>query len=89
MKDSSLRVVKVLVVEDEPGIAEVCRRTITSQGYEHEFPSTIAFLTDGRINCEPIITGKIKLNDIIEEGIKALSGEHKEEHLKILVSPED
>lgn len=50
---------------------------IASQGYEHEFPTAIAFLADGRVNCEPIITAKIKLDDIIEQGFKVLNGEQR------------
>lgn len=61
---------------------------ITSQGYVDEFPASIAFLADGRVNAEPLITAKIRLDDIIEKGFKELAGEQRLKYLKILVSPE-
>ena len=63
------------------------KTVIASQGYEHEFPAAIAFLADGRVNVEPIITARIRLNDIIEQGFNVLAGEQKNQYLKILVSP--
>lgn len=34
MKNSSAGVKRILVVEDEPGISEVCQRVLTSEGFE-------------------------------------------------------
>ncbi len=34
MEYSGARKKKILVVEDEPGITQVCRRTLTSEGYQ-------------------------------------------------------
>jgi len=34
MKNSSASVKRILVVEDEPGISEVCQRVLTSEGFE-------------------------------------------------------
>jgi len=62
---------------------------ITSQGYIGEFPAAISFLATGRVKCDPLmISAKIKLDDIMEKGIKELLSERKTEHCKILVSPE-
>jgi (R,R)-butanediol dehydrogenase/meso-butanediol dehydrogenase/diacetyl reductase len=60
---------------------------IAAQGYDQEFATAITFIASGRINCEPIITEKIELNNIIERGFEELTGERKNNHLKILVSP--
>ena len=61
---------------------------ITSQGYTDEIPAAIAFLADGRVNVETLITARIKLDDIIKQGFEVLTGESKYDHVKILVSPE-
>lgn len=62
---------------------------ITSQGYVGEFPAAISFLANGRVKCDPLmISAKIKLDDIMEKGIKELLSERKTKHCKILVSPE-
>jgi CheY-like chemotaxis protein len=37
VKNSSAGVKRILVVEDEPRIRQVCRRTLTSQGYQVDF----------------------------------------------------
>jgi (R,R)-butanediol dehydrogenase / meso-butanediol dehydrogenase / diacetyl reductase len=62
---------------------------ITSQGYVDEFPAAISFLASERVRCDPIlISSKIALGDVIDKGIKALIGERRAEHCKILVSPD-
>ena len=62
---------------------------VTSQGYVDEFPAAISFLATGKVKCDPMmISAKIKLDDILEKGIKELMGERRLEHCKILVSPE-
>jgi (R,R)-butanediol dehydrogenase/meso-butanediol dehydrogenase/diacetyl reductase len=61
---------------------------ITSQGYADEFPVAIAFLSDGRVNIEPMISAKIKLDDIIERAFKELISGRRADYIKILVSPE-
>ncbi len=52
-----------------------------------EFEPAIAYLADGRVKGEPIISGKIGFDDIDEKGLEELSG-HKDRNIKILVSPE-
>lgn len=62
---------------------------VASQGYVDEFPAAISFLATGKVKCDPMmISAKIKLDDIMEKGIKELMGERRSEHCKILVSPE-
>lgn len=56
-----------------------------SIAYYGEFDTAITFLADRRIKGEPLITGKIKLEDIIEKGFEELVA-RKEKNLKILVS---
>jgi (R,R)-butanediol dehydrogenase/meso-butanediol dehydrogenase/diacetyl reductase len=52
--------------------------------YYGEFDSAIALLADGRIKAEPLITGKIKLDDIVENGFDELL-KNRESNIKILV----
>ena len=54
--------------------------------YSGEFDTAIALLADGRLKAEPLITGKIKLVDIVENGFKELL-KNRESNIKILVSP--
>lgn len=57
-----------------------------SNGYEDEFPTAINYLSDGRVNVERIISAHIKLDDLVEKGMKGLI-EHADQHLKVLVTP--
>lgn len=56
--------------------------------YRHEFPATIAQMSDNRIPAKGYITKKIHLDDIITEGFGTLTGPEKKEHVKILVTPD-
>jgi (R,R)-butanediol dehydrogenase/meso-butanediol dehydrogenase/diacetyl reductase len=61
---------------------------ITCQGYlQDEFATALSLLASGRVKCDEMISAKIKLDDILEKGIKELLGEKSKEHCKILVSP--
>lgn len=62
------------------------KHIIGSLAYNGEFSTAIALMNDGRIQGEPMITGKIKLDDIIEKGFEELVN-RKEVNIKILVSP--
>jgi (R,R)-butanediol dehydrogenase/meso-butanediol dehydrogenase/diacetyl reductase len=44
------------------------------------------YLKDGRLKAEPLITGKIKLQDIIEKGFEELVN-NKEKNIKIILEP--
>lgn len=61
---------------------------ITTQGYTHEVPAAITFLSDKRVNVEPLITAMIKLDDAIYQGFETLTGDKRFGHMKILVTPE-
>lgn len=50
------------------------------------FDEAIRMMADGRFNGEPLITGRIGLDEILELGFKALV-KYKEANVKILVSP--
>lgn len=56
-------------------------------GYFSEFEPAVALIAGGTIKPELLITGKIKLKDLVEKGFKELI-EHKEKNLKIIVTPE-
>jgi len=58
----------------------------SSLAYNGEFASTIDFLNDGCIDARPLITGRIKLADIVSKGFEELVN-HKEQNIKIIVSP--
>ena len=55
--------------------------------YDEDFAAAVTLLGDGRINAEPLITGRIGLDDIVEKGLEELIA-HKSDNLKILVSPQ-
>jgi len=50
------------------------------------YKEAIAKMADPRFKGYALITGKIKLDDIIEKGFRPLL-EEKDKHVKILVSP--
>ena len=56
-------------------------------GYENEFPAAIALLANGQVNIEELVTARIGLSNILEDGIDALIN-HGDKHIKILVYPE-
>jgi len=62
------------------------KEIVGSLAYYGEFKTAIALLSDGRITAEPLITAKIKLDDIVEKGFEELLA-NREQHIKILVSP--
>jgi (R,R)-butanediol dehydrogenase/meso-butanediol dehydrogenase/diacetyl reductase len=62
------------------------KQIIGSLGYNDEFATVLSFLVDGRLQATPMITGKIKLDEIIEKGFRELV-ENKDQNIKILVSP--
>jgi len=57
-----------------------------SLGYNGEFAPVIKMISDGRLNADVMITGKIKVDDIIEKGFEELIN-NKDENIKIIVSP--
>jgi (R,R)-butanediol dehydrogenase/meso-butanediol dehydrogenase/diacetyl reductase len=59
---------------------------IGSMGGYGVFDKTIELLADKKFNLTPLITKKIGLGQIVEEGFRELSA-NKEKHLKIIVAP--
>ncbi|WP_461183390.1 zinc-binding dehydrogenase [Virgibacillus kimchii] len=56
----------------------------SSLGYEHEtFKKSIDILLDDKVNVDPIMTKKIKLDDLVEEGFESLGNDLSQ--AKILV----
>ncbi len=53
--------------------------------HEEEYLWAVQYLADGRVNVEPMITGRIYLADALEEGFKKLQKDRNE--IKILVTP--
>lgn len=64
------------------------KKIVGTLAYRHEFPATIALMSDGRVKAEGYITKKIVLDDIVEEGFGTLTGPEKKKHVKILVTPD-
>lgn len=62
------------------------KQVIGSLAYNGEFADVIAFIADGRLDVEPLITGKIQLANILENGFEELVN-NKEENVKIIVTP--
>jgi (R,R)-butanediol dehydrogenase/meso-butanediol dehydrogenase/diacetyl reductase len=58
-----------------------------SMGGYGVFDEAIQMMADGGFDGDPLITGRISLDDIVAGGFEALV-KHKEKHCKILVSPD-
>ena len=59
---------------------------IGSFAYVDEFDAVLEMLADGRLQPEPMVTGRIGLNDLVGGGFEELLT-HKDRNVKILVSP--
>ncbi|MCH4249899.1 MAG: 2,3-butanediol dehydrogenase [Microbacteriaceae bacterium] len=55
-------------------------------GYAHDHPTSIKLVEDGKVDVKPFITGRIALEDLIDQGFKTLI-DHKDTAVKILVHP--
>jgi (R,R)-butanediol dehydrogenase/meso-butanediol dehydrogenase/diacetyl reductase len=64
------------------------KKIVGTIAYRHEFPATIAQMSDGRIKAKGYITKRIALDDIVKEGFESLTGPEKKKHVKILVTPD-
>ncbi|APG24920.1 2,3-butanediol dehydrogenase [Syntrophotalea acetylenica] len=63
------------------------KRVIGTLAYTvDDFQGVCALLNNGAISAEPMITGKIELDDIVEKGFEELVN-NKDAHIKILVKP--
>ncbi|EJO55619.1 alcohol dehydrogenase [Burkholderia multivorans] len=62
------------------------KEVIGSLAYNGEFADVIRFIADGRIDVQPLITGRIALGDIVARGFEELV-HHKDRNVKIIVQP--
>ena len=58
----------------------------TCTGYVDEYTGALAFLSSRRVLIEPMITAKIRLDDLVEKGLIEMVRNPKN-HIKILVAP--
>jgi (R,R)-butanediol dehydrogenase/meso-butanediol dehydrogenase/diacetyl reductase len=56
-------------------------------GYVGEFATTIQLIADGRLQPQGLITGRIRLDDVVEKGFLELI-HHKDRQVKILIDPQ-
>jgi (R,R)-butanediol dehydrogenase/meso-butanediol dehydrogenase/diacetyl reductase len=61
------------------------RKILSIAAFRNIMPEVISLIASGRINAEGLITKKISLDDIVEEGFNTLLNDKS--HSKILVSP--
>lgn len=64
------------------------KKIVGTLAYRHEFPATIAQISDGRIKAQGYVTKKILLDDIVKEGFGTLTGPEKKSHVKIIITPD-
>lgn len=57
-----------------------------SHVYDTDFATAVSLIERGAVETEPLITDRIALGDVVEQGFKALVAE-PEAHLKIIVTP--
>jgi (R,R)-butanediol dehydrogenase/meso-butanediol dehydrogenase/diacetyl reductase len=57
-----------------------------STGYDGEFPAAIAFLADKRVKVEALVSSRIKLENLVEQGMKPLISDPSR-YIKVLVYP--
>ncbi|CAN0625166.1 (R,R)-butanediol dehydrogenase [Burkholderia multivorans] len=62
------------------------KEVIGSLAYNGEFADVIRFIADGRIDVAPLITGRIRLADIVSKGFDELVN-NKDRNVKIIVEP--
>ena len=59
---------------------------IGSIAYANEFPATMALMRDERVNAGELVTKRVSLSNIVEEGFEELAA-NRDRHVKILVQP--
>jgi (R,R)-butanediol dehydrogenase/meso-butanediol dehydrogenase/diacetyl reductase len=59
---------------------------IGSIAYRNEFPATMALMKDDRVNAGDLVTSRVSLSDIVEQGFEELVA-NRDRHVKILVQP--
>jgi len=72
-------------VSEYPSLILFLHLTSTVLGYvRQDFAGVIQALEDGRLKPEKMITSKIKIDRVVEDGYRPLI-EEKDKHVKILV----
>ncbi|UCB44618.1 MAG: zinc-binding dehydrogenase, partial [Spirochaetota bacterium] len=85
--------IMVMGVFEEPAVFDFTdlvygeKTVMGSMGGYGVFDEAIQLMAEKKFNGEPLITGKIKLDDIVSKGFDALI-RFKEKHAKILVIPD-
>ena len=59
---------------------------VGSTAYANEYPATMALMKDERVNAGELVTKRISLSEIVEEGFEELAA-NRDQHAKILVQP--
>jgi (R,R)-butanediol dehydrogenase/meso-butanediol dehydrogenase/diacetyl reductase len=59
---------------------------VGSIAYANEFPATMALMKDDRVSAGDLVTKRISLSEIVEEGFEELAT-NRDQHVKILVQP--
>ncbi len=62
------------------------KQVIGALAYNGEFADVIALIADGRLDVTPLITGRIELEHILEQGFEELVN-NKDQNVKIIVRP--
>jgi (R,R)-butanediol dehydrogenase / meso-butanediol dehydrogenase / diacetyl reductase len=57
---------------------------VGSIAYANEYPATMALMKDDRVNAGDLVTERISLSEIVEEGFEELAA-NRDQHVKILV----
>lgn len=69
----------------------VCREIVIRGAFSHiydiDFSQVVNLLGEGKIHAEPLISSRIAIDDLVQNGFEELL-RNKEEHLKILISPQ-
>ena len=54
--------------------------------YDEDLPQAVRLLAEGRVQVRQLITGRVPLARVVDDGLRALA-EHPGQHLKIIVGP--
>lgn len=59
-----------------------------SHVYDEDFRAAVELISDGRVDASPLVTARIPIERVVEDGFGALVGPEREKTLKVLVSPD-
>lgn len=62
------------------------KEVIGSIAYKGDFKYAIDLVADGRIKAKDLITRKVRLENIVDQGFGEIC-KHKDKHIKIFISP--